>query len=176
MNEHEIERRQWSVNSSPDKDFLKNGKLTLVTFPNSLKSITLTWSEGETFPTGFNTVVNPEIYGKLYYDEKPMVLNYSMESRIFTHSGKEVEDQRYEKNLSHLPCKLLILGKLNEKKEFQNLEKYEGQESWYIHIPYSSSVGGMYNHVIGTTVGYQFYLVGDEMSCTYKYNYYADLE
>ncbi len=175
----EIERRHWLPSSGSsefrlDENFRNSGNLTLVTFPQSLKSITISWSQGETLPPFFSDRSN--IYGKLYYDHKPILLNYIDHSHIITHSGNDVIKHTEEKNISHLPCQLLILGKIHQKPEFQNLEQYEGHDKWRLHIPYSSAVGGIYNQVVGTSISYNFQLIGGEMSCTYEYDYYADLE
>lgn len=175
----EIEYREWlpssgSPNFRLDENFRNSGNLTLVTFPQSLKSITISWSQGESLPPFFRD--SSEIYGKLYYDDNPIRLNYIHHSRIISHSGNDNTSHTEEKNISHLPCQLLILGKIYQKPEFQNLERYEGQDNWSIYIPYSSAIGGIYNQAVGTSIRYDFQLIRGEMSCTYEYRYYADLE
>jgi hypothetical protein len=176
----EIEFRQWLPPSEVlrqfgiDENLVKSGNLTLVTFPKSLKSITISWSEKEILPSFLNE--RSEIYGKLYYDQKTITLNYIDHSHIITHSGNDVIRHTEEKNISLFPCKNLIIGKICQTPEFQKLEQYEGLSKWSIRIPYDSAVGGIYNQIEGTSISYEFRLTEGEMSCTYLKNYYADLE
>lgn len=177
---NEIERTGWSVSTNyssfvkANESLLKQGSLELVTFPVSGKSLTIAWSE-EPHPKLY-TQESYKIWGKFYYDQRLMTLHSIYDSRIISHSGQENTNYEEEKNVSQIPCALLIFGKITQQPGFLKLDLHEDKEDWSLHIPYYGAEGGMYNPIIGSSISYKFHLGEDEVSCTYVYKYYADLE
>ena len=166
----------WENTNNVEQQLEASGRHTLVTFPKSQKSIVIEWEKiANTKESGYNFVDDGNLEGIFFYDDIRLRMTYERSYYHYSYNGKETKGDIPRQERENLPCKYLILGIIKEKAEIKELATHDDEQVCSICLGrgYMDEPGDMHDALVSCSIRYEFNL--SEMSCSYSYNYFADL-